>query len=120
MYASAVADAGGLLTAIGVVEGLQHDVLEYVALDATTLLVAEFLAVLHEGAPSKAAVDYGDLDRIVREWFPVRAIALDAALRAPDGPVDSWAALALAEALRVPLVTRNADVRSREIPVLLS
>lgn len=120
MYPTAVADAGGLLTAIGVVDGLRHDIVEYVALDATTLLVAEFLAVLHEGTDARADVDYADLDRVVREWFPVRAVALGAALRAPDGETDSWAALALAETLDVPLVTRNDEIRSRAVPVLRS
>jgi hypothetical protein len=38
MYATAVADSGGLLTAAGIVEGLRHKVVEYVALDAATLL----------------------------------------------------------------------------------
>lgn len=119
MYAVAVADAGGLLSAAGIVEGLRHDVIEYVALDATTLLVAEFLAVLHEGAPTRAAADYADLGRIVGEWFPVRSVAMDAVLRTPPGaPPDSWAALALAEAMGVPVVTKNDEVRSRLVPVL--
>ena len=120
MYATAVADAGGLLTAIGVVEGLRHDVVEYVALDATTLLVAEFLVLLHEGATTRAHIDYDDLERVIREWFPVRAVAMDAATRAPSGELDSWAALALAEMLQVPLVTRNDDIRSRVVPILQS
>ena len=56
----------------------------------------------------------------MREWFPVRAVALDAALRAPTGEADSWAALALAEMLQVPFVTRNDEIRSRAVPVLRS
>ena len=120
MYATAVADAGGLLTATGVVEGLRHEVTEYVALDATTLLIAEFLVVLHDGAPTRAATDFVEVERMVREWFPVRAVALDAALRAPAGEADSWAALALAEMLQVPFVTRNDEIRSRAVPVLRS
>lgn len=121
MYAVAVADAGGLLTAAGIVDGLRHDVVEYVALDATTLLVAEFLAVMHEGAPSRAVVDFGELDRIVGEWFPVRSVAMDAVLRTPAGALpDSWAALALAEAMGIPLVTRNDEIRSRTVPILHS
>ena len=121
MYATAVADSGGLLTAAGIVEGLRHEVVEYVALDAATLLLAEFLVVLHEGRPARAA-DYAELERLVREWFPVRALAMDAALRAPaeNGDVDTWAALALAEMLGIPLVTKHADVGSRKIPVLHS
>jgi len=122
MYATAVADAGGLLTATGIVEGLRHDVGDYVALDATTLLIAEFLVVLHEGRPARAAADYAALDLVVRQWFPVRALAMDAALLASpeSGDTDSWAALALAETLGIPLVTKNDDLRSGKIPVLRS
>jgi hypothetical protein len=122
MYATAVADSGGLLTAAGIVEGLRHEVVEYVALDAATLLLAEFLVVLHEGRPARAAADYAELERLVREWFPVRALAMDAALRAPaeNGDVDTWAALALAEILGIPLVTKHAEIASRKIPVLHS
>jgi hypothetical protein len=122
MYATAVADSGGLLTAAGIVEGLRHEVVEYVALDAATLLLAEFLVVLHEGRPARAAADYAELERLVREWFPVRALAIDAALRAPSesGDVDAWAALALAEMLGIPLVTKHAEIASRKIPVLHS
>jgi hypothetical protein len=122
MYATAVADPGGLLAAAGVVEGLRHDVVEYVALDAATLLLAEFLVVLHEGHPARAAADYAELQRLVREWFPVRALAMDAVLRAPaeTADVDTWAALALAEMLGIPLVTKHAEIRSRKIPVLHS
>ncbi len=121
MFAVCVADAGGLLTAAGIVAGLRHDVVEYVALDATTLLVAEFLAVLHEGTPTRAVIDFAEFDRLVGEWFPVRAVAMDAALRTPSGSTpDSWAALALAETLGVPLVTRNDEVRSGKVPVLYS
>ena len=76
--------------------------------------------VLHEGTPARAGVDLADVERIVREWFPVRAVAMDAALLAADGQVDSWAALALAEVLGVPLVTRNDEIRSRTVPVLRS
>jgi hypothetical protein len=122
MYATAVADSGGLLTAAGIVEGLRHDVVDYVALDAATLLLAEFLVILHEGRPARAAIDYAELERLVREWFPVRALAMDAALRAPaeTGDVDTWAALALAEMLGIPLVTKHAEIASRKIPVLHS
>ena len=122
MYPSAVADAGWLLTAAGVVEGLRHAVREYVALDITTLLLAEFLLVLHQGALRRAVAEYAQLDRVVREWFPVRALAIDATLRAPHGEtgLDSWAALTLAEVLGIPLVTKNDAVSSKVIPVLHS
>lgn len=122
MYATAVVDAGGLLTAAGIVDGLRHDVVEYVALDAATLLIAEFLVVFHDGRPARAAVDYAELEQVVREWFPVRALAMDAALLAPPqaGEVDSWAALALAETLGIPLVTKNGELRSAKVPVLRS
>jgi hypothetical protein len=60
-------------------------------------------------------VDYADLDRVVREWFPVRTVAMDAALRRRRA-TDSWAALVLAETL----VTCNDDIRSEVVPVLRS
>ena len=120
MYETAVADAGGLLSAVGIVSGLRHAVREYVALDATTVLVAEFLVLLHEGRVARAAADYTELDQVVREWFPVRGLALEAALHAPGDAeqIDSWAALVLAEALGVPLVTKNDEIASRVVPVL--
>lgn len=119
MHAVAVADAGGLLSAAGIVFGHPHDIVEYVALDASTLLAAEFLAVLHEGAPSRAMADFAELGRIVGEWFPVRPVALDAVLRAPEGASpDSWAALVLAEAMGVPLLTKNDEVDSPLVTVL--
>jgi hypothetical protein len=93
-----------------------------VALDAATFLLAEFLVVLHEGHPARAAADYTALDRLVREWFPVRALAIDAVLRAPaeTADVDTWSALALAEMLGIPLVTKHPEIGSRKIPVLHS
>ena len=100
--------------------GLRHAVRDYVALDATTVLVAEFLVLLHEGRVARAAADYTELDRIVREWFPVRGLALDAARHASGDAeqIDSWAALVLAEALGIPLVTKNDEIASRVVPVL--
>jgi hypothetical protein len=101
---------------------LRHDVIEYVALDAATLLLAEFLVVLHEGRPARAAADYAELDRLVREWFPVRALAMNVVLRAPaeTTDVDTWAALALAEMLGIPHVTKHPEIGSRKVPVLHS
>lgn len=89
--------------------------------NATRRGVAEFLAVFHEGAPTRAMIDFAEFDRLVGEWFPVRPVATDAALRTPAGSTpDSLAALALAETLNVPLVTRNDDIRSGKVPVLYS
>jgi hypothetical protein len=46
---------------------------------------------------------------------------MDAALLAPEaGEVDSWAALALAETLGIPLVTKNGELQSAKVPVLRS
>ena len=47
---------------------------------------------------------------------------MDAALRAPTeaADVDTCAALALAERLGIPLVTKHPEIRSRKIPVLHS
>jgi len=44
------------------------------------------------------------------------------ALRAPaeNAEADTWAALALAEMLGIPLVTKHPEIRSRKIPVLHS
>jgi hypothetical protein len=116
----AVADAGGLFVLAGLAYGVVHEVDEILVLDATTLLAAEYLALRHEGAPDRARLEYGLLTRVVGEWFPVRPLALDAVLASADGTdVDSYAALALAESLEVPLVTRQTDLRSRAVPVLL-
>lgn len=119
MQPTAVADAGGLLVAAGLVEGINHEVDEILVLDATSLLVAEYLALRHEGAPDRARLEFALISRVVQEWFPVRALAIEAALAASlDDDVDGLAALALAESLRVPIVTKNRDLASRSIPVL--
>ena len=116
---SAVLDAGGLLVYAGLLEGDVHDVGELLALDATSPLVAEYLTVRHEGLAVRARRDFGLVIRIVAEWFPVRGLAMDAALAAGnDLDVDSSAALALAESLRVPLVTKNRQLSSATVPVL--
>lgn len=119
MHDSVVADAGGLLVLAGLLEGTQHKADEILALDATSLLVAEYLALRHDAAPHRARVDFALASRAVREWFPVRAIALEAALAAQSSEdVDGQAALALAESLRSPLVTKNAELRSDSVPLL--
>ena len=119
MPGSAVADAGGLLVLAGLLEGEQHEVGEILALDATSLLIAEYLAVRHEGAPVRARRDFGLAVRVVAEWFPVRPLAMDAALAAGEAiEVDSAAAVALAESLGVQLVTKNRGVSSKRVPVL--
>ena len=120
MHPAVVADAGGLLVLAGLLEGVDHEVHDVVALDATTLLLAEYLAVRHEGAPDRAEVDLAVAVRIVAEWFPARALAMEAASTAPElgGDVDSAASLALAHSLDVPLVTKNRAVNSRRVPVL--
>ena len=119
MHRSVVADASGLLVLAGLVEGLAHDAEEIVALDATSLLLAEYLALRHQGRPARAEVDYGLACSVVAEWFPVRGVALEAALAAEDD-IDGVAALGLAHSLQVPLVTKNRDLTSRQIPVLYS
>jgi hypothetical protein len=119
MPATAVADAGGLLVLAGLLRGELHAVDEILALDASSLLLAEYLSVRHEGSPAKARVDFGLAARAVAEWFPVRALAIEAALVASEYvDLDSVVALALAESLRVPLVTKNADIESSLIGVL--
>lgn len=120
MHPTVVADGGGLLVLAGLLEGVEHAVDEIVVLDATSLLVAEYLALRHQGAPVKAQVDFGLAMGVVAEWFPVRALALEAALTADDidQDIDAAASLALAHSLDVPLVTKNREVASRQVPVL--
>lgn len=118
MQPAAVADAGGWLVLAGLLEGLVHEVDEVLVLDATSLLVAEYLALRHEGAPARARTEFGLALRVVREWFPVRALALDAALATGGDDVDAAAALALAESLGVALITKNRDLSSKKVPLL--
>lgn len=120
MHPSVVADGGGLLVLAGLLVGVAHVVDEVVVLDATSLLVAEYLALRHEGAPERAQAEFAVATRVVAEWFPARAVAMEAALTADltDGDIDTAASLALAHSLDVPLVTRNREVGSRRIPVL--
>lgn len=118
MHDSVVADAGGLLVLAGLLEGIGHQADEILALDATSLLVAEYLALRHEGAPDRARVDFGRVSQVVREWFPVRGLAIEAALPASCEDVDGHAARALAESLGTPLVTKNGELRSTSVPVL--
>jgi len=119
MHDSVVADAGGLLVLAGVLEGIKHEVDEILALDATSLLVGEYLALRHEGSPPRARVEFASIGRIVREWFPVRGLAMEAALTAVSSDdIDGQAALALAESLNTPLVTKNGELWSTAVAVL--
>ena len=119
MYESVVADAGGLLVLAGLVEGIDHEIGEILALDATALLVAQYLAHRHEGVPERAFADFAFVMRVVREWFPVRAVAMGAALASTSPEdIDGRAALALAESLSTPIVTKDQDLRSSSVPVL--
>ena len=115
---SVVADAGGLLVLAGLLEGTVHQVGEVLALDATTVLLAEYLAVRHEGAPDRTRSAFAATTRIVGEWFPARPLALDAALGELHDDLDTAITLRLAEALGVPLVTKHAGVTSEAVPVL--
>lgn len=120
MHPAVVADPGGLLVLAGLVAGVHHDVDEILALDASALLLAEYLALRHEGAPERARSDFAITCHIVREWFPVRGLAIEAAIASlgDDVDADGTAALALAHTLRLPMITKNRDLVSREIPVL--
>jgi hypothetical protein len=120
VHPAVVADAGGLLVLAGLLEGVEHEVDEILVLDATSLLLAEYLALRNEGAPRRARLDFALAVRTVREWFPARAVAMDAALAASelDSEIESTASLALAESLHVPFVTKNRDLESRRVPVL--
>lgn len=120
MHPSVVADAGGLLVLAGLLEGVTHEVDEILVLDGTSLLVAEYLALRHEGAPDRVLVEFGLAVGVVREWYPVRALAIEAAIdsTSESDDIDALASLALAESLEVPLLTKNPELRSRRIPVL--
>jgi hypothetical protein len=120
VHPSVVADAGGLLVLAGLLEGVGHQVDEVLVLDATSLLVAEYLALRYEGSPDRARVEFGLATGVVREWYPVRSLAVEAAIAAGDAldDIDALASLALAESLEVPLVTKDPELRSRRIPVL--
>ncbi|HEY2812636.1 MAG TPA: hypothetical protein VGJ03_04140 [Acidimicrobiales bacterium] len=119
MQPAAVADAGGLLVLAGLLEGIDHEVDEVLVLDATSLLVAEYLALRHEGAPHRARAEFGLVNRVVSEWFPVRAVAIEAAITViGQDDIDGVAALELAETLDVPIITKNRDLSSRNIAVL--
>lgn len=119
MQPAAVADAGGLLVLAGLLEGVGHEVDEVLILDATSLLVAEYLALRHEGAPHRARMEFGVVSRVVSEWFPVRAVAIEAAIAAiGQDDIDGLAALTLAESLDVPIITKNRDLSSRKVAVL--
>jgi hypothetical protein len=69
--------------------------------------------------PDRARAEYGLLLRVVREWFPTRAVAVEAALASttPED-IDGRAALVLAESLNTPIVTKDADLQSSAVPVL--
>jgi hypothetical protein len=116
---AAVADAGGWLVLAGLLEGVAHEVDEVLVLDATSLLLAEYLALRHEGAPARARAEFGLALRVVGEWFPVRAVAIDATVRSTGGDeIDSAAALTLAESLGVPLITKDPDLTSARVDIL--
>jgi hypothetical protein len=120
MHPSTVADAGGLLVIAGLLEGVRPEIDEVLVLDATSLLLAEYLALRHEGAPDRARVEFGLATAAVREWYPVRALAIEAAIAAEqDADIDALASLALAESLDVPLVTKVRALRSDRVPVLV-
>ena len=70
MQPAAVADAGGLLVLAGLLEGIDHEVDEVLVLDATSLLVAEYLALRHEGAPHRARAEFGLVSRVSASGSP--------------------------------------------------
>ena len=119
MPPAAVADAGGWLVLAGLLEGVAHEVEEVLVLDATSLLLAEYLTLRHEGAPARARAEFGLAMRVVAEWFPVRAVAIEAALASnAHQDIDAGASLALAESLGVPLITKNRELTSEYVEIL--
>ena len=119
MQPAAVADAGGLLVLAGLLEGVDHEVDQVLVLDATSLLVAEYLALHPRRRTASGRNGFGLVRRVVSEWFPVRAVAIEAAIVAiGQDDVDGLAALALRQSLDVPIITKNGDLASRKIAVL--
>ena len=119
MQPAAVADAGGWLVLAGLLDGVAPEVGEVLVLDATALLVAEYLALRHEGAPVRASAEFGLALRVVSEWFPVRGLAMDVALASSgESDVEAAAALALAESLDVAVITKSRDLVSERVAVL--
>ncbi len=56
--------------------------------------------------------------RVVAEWFPVRPVAIEAAVATGDGTeIESAASLLLAEQLGVRFVTKNRELSSRRVTV---
>lgn len=113
MYASALADAGGLLVASGVMTGLRQDVSEYLALDWSSVLAAEFLLLRFDDDITRVTLEMLVIDSLVRDWLPIRAMGLEAADRARqiDLEAAAVASLVTAEALGIPLVTTNDELR---------
>ena len=88
MHPVVVADSGGLLVLAGRLQGVTHDVDEIVALDSSALTVAFLLVLLHEGRPDQARSEYEGTCGVVREWFPLRGLAVDTALSALGDEID--------------------------------
>ena len=79
----AVTDAGGLLVLAGLLEVEPPEAGEVLFLDATSLLVAEYLAIRHEGAPERVRRDFGPCVRVVAQ-------AAGYATRATSPSPTSW------------------------------
>ena len=63
--------------------------------------------------------DFGLAAKAVSEWFPVRALAVEAVLAAgEDRDVDSLASMALAKSLGVPLITKDRELSSDQVTLL--
>lgn len=120
MPRSVVADAGGVLVFAGALEGRAPAGVEVLALDWTAITVGRFLAMRHEGDPSRLRVELGITLAAVDEWFPVRSLVADTLQRAgieAGDALDSWSAVLLAEQLELPLLSASDGVTSRHIEI---
>ena len=120
MLHSVVCDAGGVLAAVGILEGGTPENAELLALDWSAMTIGRFLAARHEGRAEMAEVEIGLALSRVDEWFPVRTIVAQTLARAGLDAVDaldSWSALILAEQLDLPLFTASDEVTSDRIDI---
>ncbi len=121
MANSVVCDAGGVLVASGVLEGVVPPAAEILALDWSALTVGRFMAARHAGRADAIEVETGLALLNVDEWFPVRTFVVDTVTRAgldAHDALDSWSALILAEFLDKPLFTASDEVASTRVEIL--
>jgi len=121
MPRSIVCDAGGILAAVGALQGDVPTDAEFLALDWSALTTGRFLAARHEGDTELIELEISLALTVVSEWFPVRTIVAQTLNRADLDALDaldSWSALTLAEQLALPLFTASDELTSTQIEIL--